>query len=184
MSDGAGQPLTTPVIRMRGARARKGVLKRRTKGFTLIEITLVIAIGLGLIVGGLLYFQKLSRDNEMRDALTRIGMIRAEVAAQYAGTARRNWLILNTDAASPLETSAFAGRSGLPASAFRGMRLRAGDIIELYRIELTDLEPQLCRMLAGNTSRLGNFRFRGCAITDGKGMFYVSYGSREVGQGG
>lgn len=155
--------------------------RMRLRGFTLIELVLVVAVGIGLLVGATLYFQKAQADGEVRDAIDRIAMIRAEVASQYAGKARRNWRVLDDDAAEPLGSSAFALRSGLPPETFRGMRLRAGDIIELYRIELYDLEPAFCQRLAGSDHLLADYRYKQCQVVNGRGQFYVSYGTRSVG---
>ena len=138
MSDIIGQPLTIPVVRMRRNRARKGVINKRAKGFTLIEIVLVLAVGLGLIIGGVVFYRQASENSEYNDAVRRINALSAEVRSQYRNVA--DWAFLETDASDPLPESPFALRSGLSDEVFRSMVLIPGDTsIWRYRIKLSSL---------------------------------------------
>ncbi|WP_294928391.1 type II secretion system protein [uncultured Paracoccus sp.] len=61
-------------------------LSKRVRGFTLIEVVLVIAVGLGMVVGGLVFYQKAYDRAELTSRIT----IAAQIQAYLPKFAREN----------------------------------------------------------------------------------------------
>ena len=130
----------------------------RTRGFTLIEITLVLAVGLGLIVGGLMFFQQAQTSSEVTDKTRALVSISSEVRAQYRS--KTNLYDLNDPASGGVATGTTTGaaiaatpfgvRSGLAAATFNDvMTLEAGywgDFNE-FMIKMEKLDVSVCKRL-------------------------------------
>lgn len=122
----------------------KNLNSLRKRGFTLIEITLVLIIGLGLIVGGLVYFSQAQSGSEVTDKTRAIVSISSEVRSQYRMKA--NFDEVATDATAPLATSAFAVRSGLQESTFNDIALTGTG--QTFTITMSNLAEGVCERLA------------------------------------
>lgn len=120
--------------------------KLRKRGFTLIEITLVLAVGLGLIVGGLMFFQQAQASSEVTDKTRAIVSVSTEMRAQ-ARTAS-NFTALIGEAAAPIADSAFGVRSGLPDATFNDIAIVAGANAQEFTIDVANLDEGVCERLA------------------------------------
>lgn len=59
--------------------------RRRTRGFTLIELSIVIAVGLLLILGGLKFAPELYRGTKVQSEVQNVGMLAANIRNLYRG---------------------------------------------------------------------------------------------------
>lgn len=101
----------------------KKLLNIRQRGYDLLQISLGIAITLGLMVGGLMLFNQVQASSELSEK-TRVAVaVSSEVRAQYRTAA--DYSALSSDTTNPviLETDAFVVRSGMPISMFSNLAL-------------------------------------------------------------
>lgn len=73
-------------------RIAKQKASRRRRGFTLVEIAMVLAIGIVLIAGALLLYQNASTNSKITEAGTQVANVSQAVRSIYAGQASYNGL--------------------------------------------------------------------------------------------
>ncbi|WP_411840060.1 type II secretion system protein [Paracoccus sp. ME4] len=152
--DWMARPLISIAPGTRGKRklAMKNMKSLRKRGFTLVEITLVLIIGLGLIVGGLVYFSQAQNGSDVTDRTRAIVSISSEVRSQYRMSADFDDVTTAAEedssggAAATLAESVFAVRSGLPASTFNDVGLTGGD--QAFTVTMANLTDSVCERLA------------------------------------
>lgn len=115
----------------------------RKRGFTLIEITLVLAVGLGLIVGGLMFFQQAQSGSEVTDKTRAMVSVSSEIRAQYRTAAQFPVL---TDPSS--EVTSIKTRSGLPAATFNDMTITNATAGQNFTLTLSNLTASVCERLS------------------------------------
>jgi hypothetical protein len=150
-----------------GARVR-----RHRRSVTLIEAVLFLSVALGVIVGGLVFFQQASLAARTEESLRLVNVLVAEVRAlnQRSGGA------LETGGVESLETLLIAS-GAVPPSAINADRtaiqtpwatemtiqkrpLQGGAGTRCLRIELADVPPALCARITpfaeSGAGRIGN----------------------------
>ncbi len=112
----------------------------RKRGFTLIETVLVLAIGLGLIVGGIVFFGQAQDASDLNERTRNVVGISTEVRAQYrtAGSFPSGNI-----------TNAVKDSSSIPESQFRGVTL-TGSGLQSFLLEMTGLKEKVCRRMAAS----------------------------------
>lgn len=151
------------------------VVRARKRGVTLIEAVLFISIALGIIVGGLVFFQQASLAQRTSDAVRTISSISSETRAMYqtetdfagvapvvlinAGAVPSN--IVNADGAT-LQNE-WGGDAGLEAYETGGVlsgNTNEPANNEAFVIEYTDIPQAACVRLGtveeGGTSPIGS----------------------------
>ncbi|MFG6083446.1 prepilin-type N-terminal cleavage/methylation domain-containing protein [Paracoccus litorisediminis] len=112
----------------------------RKRGFTLIEIVLVLAVGLGLIVGGIIFYKQASAASEVNDKTRAIVSAVSEVRAQTR-TQADTYVIAD----ATVKAAASMDPTLLSSLTFGGNPLAA-------TVAVTTSDPKICARLA-----LGDF---------------------------
>ena len=122
--------------------AAKKLLAARKRGFTLIETVLVLAVGLGLIVGGLVFFQQAQASSDLTEK-TRVAVgVSSEVRAQFRTAADYN------DGGSPGDSilGAVKRATALPESTFNSLDILGND--QEFDLVFTNLNENVCNRMA------------------------------------
>lgn len=141
-------------------------LRARRRGVTLIEAVLFISIALGLIVGGLIFFQQASLAQRTNDAVRTLSSIASETRALYQSQDDFGGLtaaVLNNAGAVPASVNAgatftheWAGDAGVFGTLNTGVVDGAG---EFFTIVYENIPSSACVRLAqavGGSGPIGN----------------------------
>jgi prepilin-type N-terminal cleavage/methylation domain-containing protein len=125
--------------------------EKRQSGFTLIEIVLVLAVGLGLIVGGVVFFQQAQVGSEVTDKTRSAVAISSEVRAQY-----RTQTTFGADGTAI--TTAVFNAASFPASVTNNVAIEAeGATGQQFILTFSNLSEDACTRMgaASNIDNLG-----------------------------
>ena len=100
-----------PVIRL------PPVLKDARRGVTLIEAVLFISVALGLIVGGLVFYQQASRSATHQAVVRQLQAVQGELRAMYQVS---NWDRLGNTGDSPRLTPVLVHMGAIPQEMIQG----------------------------------------------------------------
>ncbi|MCW3782576.1 PulJ/GspJ family protein [Defluviimonas salinarum] len=118
----------------------------RKRGFTLIETVLVLAVGLGLIVGGIIFFQQAQASSDLTDK-TRVAVgVSSEVRSQFRTAA--SFGTAGTDI-----TAAVSAASSLPAATYNALQVIAQD--QEFDLLFANLNEKVCNRMALPATDLG-----------------------------
>jgi hypothetical protein len=120
--------------------------KARLRGATLLELSLAIVVGLGLLVGGIVYFSKTDLDQKLSET----NVMLASVAPTVAAIARGDYADVGTG--SLVAQDVFPATMLAPDGALRhpfGGAMSAGSDAphDRFWIELSDLPELGCRRI-------------------------------------
>jgi hypothetical protein len=155
------------------------VVRARKRGVTLIEAVLFISIALGIIVGGLVFFQQASLAQRTSDAVRTISSISSETRAMYqtetdfagvapdvliaAGAVPSNIIVEGTGTDPDTLQNEWGGVAGLEAYQTGGVlsaNTNEPANNEAFVIEYTDIPQAACVRLGtveeGGTSPIGS----------------------------
>ncbi|MFG6083447.1 type II secretion system protein J [Paracoccus litorisediminis] len=127
--------------------------RARKRAFTLIEIVLVLAVGLGLIVGGIIFYKQASAASEVNDKTRAIVSAVSEIRAQTR-TQADNYAIVD----ATVKAAASMDPTILSSLTFGGNPLAA-------TIVVVTSDPKICSRLA-----LGDFGSNITSKTCGTGV--------------
>ena len=117
----------------------------RKRGFTLMETVLVIAVGLGLLIGGIIFYQQAQASSDQTDKTRAAVALSSEVRAQYRTAAN-----FGTGAL----TTAVQAASSLPTSMFNNTVITGAG--NNFTIAFSGLPPKVCTRMAANPADLGS----------------------------
>jgi len=95
---------------MHGMNLKKLLAKRREKGLTLIEASMVLALSAVVVAGVMLYYQSASDNNRLQNAEGELGSIQSAVQTIFAGQSNYQGLT----------TTMLAGSSSIPPNLQSG----------------------------------------------------------------
>lgn len=121
----------------------------RKRGFTLMETVLVIAVGLGLLIGGIIFYQQAQASSDQTDKTRAAVALSSEVRAQFRTRAAFN------SGTPALNAANIMAQSSLPDSMFNNTTIAAASASQ-FRIVFTDLPPKVCSRMAANPGDLGS----------------------------
>lgn len=149
---------------MTGKARGSGHRTRRRRGFTLMETVMVVAVGLGLLIGGIMFYAQAERSAREADIARRATVISAEIFAIMSRNAHYLGLTLDQVKAS----------SSLPDDAFNDVTLRV--VPQRFVLNFAGLERRQCHAIAVRQHQLGaNVQWANCP-EDQPGTLNISYG--------
>lgn len=139
-----------PIMREKPERIWRG----RKRGFTLLETVLVVAVGLSLLVGGIMFYSTAEREMKLRDLRSRTVLVAEEARTLFKtrpGFGRRDW------------TEDVMAISSLPEDYFTGLQVWfPTGATDFFEIRLSDLPEKVCTALATHPEYFGRtFRQEG-----------------------
>ena len=149
----------------------KNTMTLRQRGYDLLQISLGIAIVLGLMVGGLMLFNQVQTSSELSEKTRTAVSVSSEVRAQYRTEV--DFSDLTTDAADPIADSTFATRSGMPDAMFANLTIAPGSDAQEFVLNFANLNETVCERMA--IADLGPNSDPVCTVTDGVGALAVTY---------
>lgn len=110
----------------------------RRRGFTLMETVLVIAVGIGLIIGGIVFYEQAEQSKREAELIRIITTLSAEIHQKHARN--RDFSAVSVESISPT--------SSLPLSVLDDLVLtgRAG-LNPTYTIQVPSLSRSMCRRI-------------------------------------
>ena len=117
--------------------------KLAKRGFTLIETVLVLAIGLGLIVGGIVFFQQAQASSDLTDKTRSAVGISSEVRSQYRTAA--NFGAADADIKEDVMTS-----SSIPEAQFNNVAIAVGADPQEFVLTFSALNEKVCNRMASS----------------------------------
>lgn len=126
---------------------RNIVIRQRLRGFTMMEMVLVIAAGLGLLVGGVVLYRQAEMSRLVAEKVRTFAAISAEIRQLYREDASYTGLI---------DTPVIQAKSTLPASMFQNMFVTRLGGNGGFLIRLSYLDQKVCQRIAANADGLGS----------------------------
>lgn len=118
----------------------------RKRGFTLMETVLVIAVGIGLLVGGIVFFQQAESARVVSDKTKAFNAISSEIRSQY--DKKVNY--------TGLSKASLEATSMLPAWMLRNMMITPlTGTWPRFTILASHLDQKQCQKILANQSALG-----------------------------
>jgi hypothetical protein len=132
------------------SRLRSGAADPRQRGFGLLEISLGIVVGLGLLIGGIVYFQQVSVGAEVTEKTRAAVALSSETRAQF----RTSAAFSTTDPATLDEdlTDLVIGNTSFPASITNGVSIFGNG--QTFDLEFTGLKETVCNRMASSPGNL------------------------------
>ena len=118
---------------------RKSFASMRKRGFTLIETVLVLAVGLGLIVGGIIFFQQAQASSDLTDKTRTAVGVSSEVRAQYRTAS--TFGASGTDITADVQAA-----SSLQDASFNALTITAED--QEFTLTFDNLNEKVCERMA------------------------------------
>jgi prepilin-type N-terminal cleavage/methylation domain-containing protein len=123
---------------------------KKQGGFTLIELSIVIAVGLLLILAGLKFGPQLFRSVKINQEASNIATLSSNISnvyqGRYAAITVANIIQLNLIPQDLLNGAAMAGNWG--AITVAASNLTGGAAGTAYQLSLANIPPQVCPVLA------------------------------------
>lgn len=125
-------------------------MRRRLRGFTMIETVLVLAVGMGVLIGGVLFYMQLEGSAQKNDKLNHINAVAAEM--KTLGRSLVSYDDIQDPTSNPpvaqgknVKDAAIVRLSGLHEATFANIDVESdGDGFYLH---LFDLNDGTCRQL-------------------------------------
>lgn len=131
----------------------------RKRGFTLMETVLVIAVGLGLLIGGIVFYQQANASSTVTDKTRAAVGVSSEVLSQY-----------RTQASFGTEdiTTSVKNASSIPDGVWNhvGTVTGAG---QSFTLTLPNLDSRVCQRIADSGAQLGANATATCNAAAGTG---------------
>ncbi|MBW3243600.1 hypothetical protein KUV57_13080 [Epibacterium sp. DP7N7-1] len=120
----------------------KKLMTLRQRGYDLLQISLGIAVVLGLMVGGLLLFNQVQTSSELTDKTRTAVAVSSEVRAQYRTAADYSTLTADAGAEGLVSESQFATRSGMPDAMFANLDITGNG--QTFDLVFSSLNETVC----------------------------------------
>lgn len=152
------------------SRLRSGAANTRERGFGLLEISLGIVVGLGLLIGGIVYFQQVSVGAEVTEKTRAAVALSSETRAQYRTSDDFGVAPFPDDI-----TLDVINNTSFPNSITAGVTID-GNGDQTFNLTFSDLKDTVCNRMASSPGNLdaeaGDVDDTNCAT----GTLVITYG--------
>ena len=144
----------------------------RQRGYDLLQISLGIAIALGLMVGGMALFGQVKTAGQMNDIVRSAAYVSAEVRLMYES--KPDFSDISEfaggigDEAGSLHGSEFAEISGIPAEYLVNLQIGPGRSNNEFALRYIDVNPSTCSKVGAFIVGYGSQAI--CTIPEGRSM--------------
>lgn len=148
----------------------KPIYRLRQCGYDLLQISLGIAIALGLMVGGMALFGQTQTAGQMNDIVRSAAYVSAEVRLMYE--AKPDFSDISEfaggigDEAGSLQGTPFAEASGIPVDYLVNLQIGPGRNVQEFALRYLEVNPSTCAKVAAFSMGQGSESI--CTLPDGQ----------------